>query len=75
MSTELIADGETGLYLTQYVGPDYGGDRRRYEITTDSGMTITLSQAEWESLGEWFTRDCSPDCPSRTTTQPRGGST
>lgn len=70
MSTVLIADG-SGLSVSEYIGPEIGftdparpstADRRRYQITNDAGMLTTLSRVQWEALGEWFSRDCAPDC-------------
>jgi hypothetical protein len=63
VSTTLISD-RSGLTVTQYVGPELPltGERRRYQITNDAGLLTTLSRPQWEALGEWFTRDCSPEC-------------
>jgi hypothetical protein len=70
MSTNFVVD-PSGLKVTEYPGPWPGfsdlarpatADRRRYQITNDAGLLTTLSRAEWEALGEWFTRDCSPEC-------------
>lgn len=59
-----------GLLVQEYSGPDPGhawgdkpasGNPRRYAINAD-GMITTLSRAQWETLAEYFSADCGPEC-------------
>lgn len=63
MSQILYTGDKTGLHVSRYVGPEIGvsikekpwtGDRRRYQITTLSGMLIMLSRGEFLDLAEFF---------------------
>ena len=61
MSADLY--DKDGLRVTKFAGPvPPDGDRRRIQLTLTDGPLITLSWSQWEALGEWFTRDCSPSC-------------
>jgi hypothetical protein len=63
VSETIFSDGGTGLTISTYAGPvrSDGGNRRRYQVDVGTSR-VTLSAEQWASLGEWFTRDCSPEC-------------
>ena len=67
----MLLSDPSGLTISQYAGPELpftikddplSADRRRYQITNDSGLLTTLSAREWAALGEFFGWDCSPEC-------------
>jgi hypothetical protein len=63
MADKQFVHGPTRLRITPYAGPElpvsdpaipYADQRRRYQLTTDAGMVLTLSRAEWHALADWF---------------------
>jgi hypothetical protein len=71
VSTELYTGQKSGLHISRYAGPEISwsfkeepctADRRRYQITNNAGMLVTLSRCEWLDLAAFFTADCGAEC-------------
>lgn len=69
MSETLFEHG--GLTVQKYIGPEpsfsiagepFSADRRRYQVTRDDGVLITLNRRQWLALAQFFTSDCSSEC-------------